>query len=83
VSETTFYKSRPLRTSINCVTILLMRLLNITILCVCDFIMKIYSTLVMLCFSGDYIVRIFFFTFMLQLLSVTPLLELEAFHNCS
>jgi hypothetical protein len=60
-----------------------MRLLNITILCVCDFIMKIYSTLMMLCFSSDYIVRIFFFTFMLQLLSVTLLLELEAFHNCS
>jgi hypothetical protein len=37
-----------------------MRLLNTSTLCVCDFIMRVYSTLVMLCFSGDYIIGNFF-----------------------
>jgi hypothetical protein len=37
-----------------------MRLLNTNTLCVCDFIMRFYSTLLMLCLSGDYIVGFFF-----------------------
>jgi hypothetical protein len=59
-----------------------MRLLNTSTLCVCDVIMKVYSTLVMLCFSGDYIVGIYIYFFiknMLQLLSVALPLELGAF----
>jgi hypothetical protein len=40
-----------------------MRLLNNNTLCVCDFIIRVHSTLVMLCFCGDYIVRNFFFFF--------------------
>jgi hypothetical protein len=46
---------------IDCVTILLKRFLNTSTLCVCDLIMKVYSTLVMLCFFGDYVVGRFLF----------------------
>jgi hypothetical protein len=47
--------------SIDYVTLLLMRLLNTSTLCVYNFIMRIYSTLVILCFCGNYMVGKFLF----------------------
>jgi hypothetical protein len=62
-----------------------MKLFNTSTLCVCNFIMRVYSTLVMLCFCGDYIVGKFLFSLkiMLQLLLVTLPLELRAFQEDS
>ena len=59
VFETPFYRVDHLRQSIDCITLLLMRLLNTSILCVCDFI-RVYITLIMLCFCGDHMVGKFF-----------------------
>jgi hypothetical protein len=59
-----------------------MRLLNASTLCVCDFIMRVYSTQVMLYLCGDYMVgkNLFLLRIMLQLLSVALPLELGAFY---
>jgi hypothetical protein len=63
---------RPLRTSIDCITLLLIRLLITSTLCICD-----KSTLIMLCFYGN--LMKFFTKNMLQFLLVFLLIELEPF----
>ena len=63
-----------------------MLLLNTSTLCICDFIMRVYSTLVMLCFYGKHKVEVIIFIFnknMLQLLPVALPLELGVFHIVS
>jgi hypothetical protein len=67
---------RPLGTSMDCITVLLLKLLNTSSLCVWD-----KSTLVILCFYGDLMRIIILIKNMLQLLPVALPLELGVFQK--
>jgi hypothetical protein len=66
---------RPLGTNIDCITVLLLKLLNTSTLCI-----WYKSTLVILCFYGDFMKIIILIKNVLQLLPVALPLKLGALH---